>query len=45
MFDVVTLRPLEKMLVPELPRRGETDPTECWHCADDPSTIWQDEHW
>lgn len=45
MFDAVSLRPLEEMLVPELPRRGETDPSDCWHCHPDPSTIWRDEHW
>lgn len=45
MFDAVTLRPLEDLLVPELPRTGEADRAECWHCKDAPSTIWRDEHW
>ncbi|OLT35325.1 hypothetical protein BJF82_00755 [Kytococcus sp. CUA-901] len=45
MFDAVTLRPLEEMLVPEHPRSGETDPAECWHCQPAESTIWQDDLW
>ena len=40
------MSPIEPMLVPELPRKGELDPAECWHCergAD--HWIWRDEHW
>lgn len=40
------LLPLEPMMVPEKPRGGELDPSECGHCrpASD-CTIWQDDEW
>ena len=40
------MAPLEPMMVPERPRRGEHDPGECFHCTvgtDD--AIWADENW
>ncbi|MFB7249781.1 hypothetical protein [Microbacterium sp. NPDC056234] len=44
-IEELTMRPLEPMLVPEVPRGGEVDPTECRTCQTNPHTIWQDEHW
>lgn len=40
------LLPLEPMLVPEMPRGGELDPSECHHCGPaNQYTIWQDDEW
>lgn len=39
------LLPLEPMLVPEKPRKGELDPSECGHCKPSPYVIWQDDEW
>lgn len=39
------LLPIEQMLVPEKPRHGETDASECGHCKPSKSTIWQDDEW
>jgi hypothetical protein len=42
------LAPLEPMLVPERPRKGELDPAECGHChqRDDwGGWIWRDDLW
>ncbi|MGW8482897.1 hypothetical protein ACWGJP_07140 [Microbacterium sp. NPDC055903] len=39
------LLPLDPMLVPERPRRGETDPSECGHCLPSPHVIWEDDDW
>ncbi len=33
------------MLVPEEPRSGEVDRTQCGHCRPSEHTIWHDEHW
>lgn len=44
-FEDVTLRPLEPMLVPERPRAGELDPSECGHCRPSEFTIWRDDLW
>src|SRR5205085_6030490 len=44
-FEAVTLRPLAPMLVPERPRGGELDRSECSHCRPSEHTIWQDDHW
>jgi hypothetical protein len=44
-FEEVTLKALEPMLVPEEPRAGELDPSECGHCRASEFTIWADEHW
>lgn len=44
-FEAVTLKPLHPMLVPERPRAGELDPTECGHCRPSGHTIWRDELW
>ncbi len=44
-FEEIRMRPLEPMVVPEKPRGGETDPSECRPCMPSPGTIWQDEHW
>lgn len=41
-FDLL---PLETMLVPERPRRGENDPSECGHCKPSEYTIWHDDDW
>ena len=43
----VRMKPLEPMLVPEEPRSGVLDPSECWHCPDRGRSgwIWRDEHW
>ena len=44
-FEAVTLKPLEPMLVPEAPRAGELDPSECGHCRPSEFTIWRDDVW
>ena len=45
-FEQVTLRPLEPMLVPEAPRNGEGDPSQCRPCQPDAEhTIWADDLW
>ena len=44
-FDAVTLKPLEPMLVPEKPRAGALDPSECSHCRPSEFTIWRDDLW
>jgi hypothetical protein len=44
-FEAVTLRALEPMLVPEEPRAGVLDRSECGHCRASEHTIWADEHW
>lgn len=44
-FEQITMRPLEPMLVPEKPRGGEVDPSECGACAPSENTIWHDELW
>jgi diadenosine tetraphosphate (Ap4A) HIT family hydrolase len=44
--DNLEMAPLEPMLVPEAPRGGELDPSECFHCTEGLETaIWRDEHW
>lgn len=37
--------PLGDMLVPEQPRSGERDPSECHHCRPSEYTIWADDDW
>ena len=44
-FDAVTLKVLEPMLVPEEPRAGELDRSECGHCRPSEHTIWSDDLW
>ena len=44
-FDAVTLKPLAPMLVPEEPRKGELDRSECGHCRPSEHTIWRDDLW
>jgi hypothetical protein len=44
-FEAVTLKVLEPMLVPEEPRAGELDPSECGHCRASEHTIWADDLW
>jgi len=44
-FEEVTLKPLEPMLVPEEPRAGELDRSECAHCKPSEHTIWADDLW
>ena len=44
-FEAVTLRPLAPMLVPEKPRGGELDRSECHHCRPSEHTIWRDDLW
>ncbi|MBN7794213.1 hypothetical protein [Microbacterium esteraromaticum] len=39
------LLPLEPMLVPEKPRSGELDPSQCHHCKTSEFAIWQDDEW
>jgi hypothetical protein len=39
------LLPLAEMLVPEKPRAGEVDPSECGHCRPSGHTIWTDGVW
>ena len=44
-FEQITMRPLEPMLVPEMPRSGEVDPENCSSCKPSEYTIWQDDLW
>ncbi|MCW2794052.1 MAG: hypothetical protein JWO76_3150 [Nocardioides sp.] len=44
-FESVTLKALEPMLVPEAPRVGELDRSECLHCRPSEFTIWRDDVW
>ena len=44
-FEAVTLKPLAPMLVPEAPRAGELDRTQCGHCRPSEFTIWRDDLW
>jgi hypothetical protein len=44
-FESVTLKPLATMRVPERPRSGELDRSECGHCRPSAHTIWRDEEW
>lgn len=44
-FDAVSLKALEPMLVPEEPRAGELDQSECSHCRPSEFTIWRDDLW
>ena len=44
-FDAVTLKELEPMLVPEEPRVGALDRSECAHCKPSEHTIWADDLW
>ena len=44
-FEAVTLKPLAPMMVPERPRSGELDPSECGHCRPSEHTIWRDDLW
>ena len=44
-FDAVTLKVLEPMLVPEEPRGGAGDPSQCHHCKPSEHTIWYDDLW
>ena len=44
-FESVTLRLLAPMLVPEKPRHGELDQSECGHCKPSEHTIWRDDTW
>ena len=44
-FEAVTLKRLEPMLVPEEPRAGELDRSECGHCRPGDYLLWRDEHW
>jgi hypothetical protein len=44
-FAEVTLRPLDPMLVPEQPRAGQRDRSECGHCRPSEHTIWHDDLW
>lgn len=44
-FEAVTLKPLDPMLVPEAPRAGELDRSECGHCRPSEFTIWRDDLW
>ena len=41
------LSPLQPMLVPEEPRHGELDPSECGHCTRDGGWrwLWRDDLW
>jgi hypothetical protein len=42
----VRMAALEPMQVPERPRHGLLDPTECFHCTTGTrEAIWRDEHW
>lgn len=41
-FDLL---PIEPMLVPEKPRHGEVDPSECGSCIPSKRTIWHDDEW
>jgi hypothetical protein len=44
-FDELQMSPLEPMLVPEEPRHGELDPSECGHCEPAEWWLWRDAHW
>ena len=45
-FEELTMAPLEPMLVPEEPRHGELDPSECGHCTPGEwGWLWRDAHW
>jgi hypothetical protein len=44
-FEEVTLEPLAPMLLPERPRAGELDRSECGHCRLGEHTIWADDLW
>lgn len=44
-FEEVVLRPLAPMLVPEEPRGGALDRSECGHCRPSEHTIWRDDLW
>lgn len=44
-FRAVTLDPLAPMMVPERPRSGELDASECSHCRPTKHTIWRDDLW
>ncbi|QTX05759.1 hypothetical protein [Agromyces archimandritae] len=44
-IESMTMLPLDEMLVPELPRRGELDPGECGTCRVTEHTLWADEDW
>jgi len=44
-FEEVRMRPLEEFLVPEEPRGGEVDPSQCRTCRPHPNVIWQDDLW
>jgi hypothetical protein len=44
-FADATLRPLEPMLVPEAPRVGELDRSDCPHCRPSEHTLWRDDLW
>jgi hypothetical protein len=44
-FAEVTLRPLDSMLVPEQPRAGQQDRSDCGHCHPSEHTIWRDDLW
>lgn len=39
------LLPIEPMLVPEKPRNGEIDPSQCGDCRPSEHTVWQDDGW
>jgi hypothetical protein len=42
----LTTKPLEPMLVPEAPRGGELDASDCYHCGPAAvSAIWRDDLW
>lgn len=42
----VRMKPLEPMLVPERPRSGESDSSECFHCTVGVrEAIWRDDLW
>jgi hypothetical protein len=44
-FADVTLRPLDPMLVPEQPRAGQLDRSDCGHCRPSQHTIWRNDLW
>jgi hypothetical protein len=45
-FEDARMKPLEPMLVPERPRGGELDPSECFHCdRGRDHWIWADDLW
>ena len=42
----ISMKPLEPMLVPERPRSGEHDPSDCYHCGPGvEQAIWSDGLW